>query len=195
MKVAPLVILACILTVVNSQIGGLTFAQAALAGAGGLGAAIAGGAALGGVAAAATNAIFRRGGGNNNRGGRSYYRSYNRRSRYRGRRQAESITIEELAEMDEYDCGKQYLCELTAIQANQFNIQDPLILQLLQSKYAVPKEAEEFKDAVDFGFSVKDPNLCIPRYKSCASGKQTMVSIVQFLRGLQEDVDTHPNSA
>ena len=34
--------------------------------------------------------------------------------------------------MDEYDCGKQYLCELTAIQMAQKNIQDPLVLQLLK---------------------------------------------------------------
>ncbi len=38
--------------------------------------------------------------------------------------------------MDEFDCGKQYLCELTAIQATNKNIQDPLVLALQQVKMA-----------------------------------------------------------
>ena len=42
------------------------------------------------------------------------------------------MSIEDLAEMDDYDCGKQYLCELSAMEAGQHNIQDPLLISLLQ---------------------------------------------------------------
>ena len=38
--------------------------------------------------------------------------------------------------MDEFDCGAQYLCELTAIQASNKDIQDPLVLALQQVKMA-----------------------------------------------------------
>ena len=50
----------------------------------------------------------------------------------RYKRDTGKMSIEELAEMDDYDCGKQYLCELSAMQAGQHNIQDPLLISLLQ---------------------------------------------------------------
>ena len=34
--------------------------------------------------------------------------------------------------MDEYDCGKQYLCEITAMMASANEIHDELILDLIQ---------------------------------------------------------------
>ena len=51
---------------------------------------------------------------------------------HRYKREAGGISIEKLAEMDEYDCGKQYLCEMTAIQATEHNVHDPLLIRLLQ---------------------------------------------------------------
>jgi len=187
MNPSYLLILAGCIAVANSQIGGLSFLQASIAAGGGLAAAVAGGAALGGIAAAATNAVFRRGGGGrNNRGSRSYYRGgYSSRRSYRGKREVEQISLEELAEMDEFDCGKQYLCELTAIQATNKNIQDPLVLALQQNKVTVSPLAAGFKDAVNFGLATKDEYQCSQRYKECKTGKQTMVEIIQFLVGIR----------
>ena len=51
---------------------------------------------------------------------------------FRGKRDVKELSIEDLANMDEYDCGKQYLCEMTALMAAQNNIKDPIVLDLLQ---------------------------------------------------------------
>jgi len=115
-----------------------------------------------------------------------FYRSY------RYKRDTGKMSIEDLAEMDDYDCGKQYLCELSAMQAGQHNIQDPLLISLLQNKTPLAVNLKGFRDAAMFGKYIKDTHQCNQRYKLCASGNNTMVSLVQFLAGMQED-NSHLN--
>jgi len=112
-----------------------------------------------------------------------------RRGARRGKRDVKELSIEDLANMDEYDCGKQYLCEMTALMAAQNNIKDPIVLDLLQT---TEPELESFRMAATFGLSSRDLYRCNRRYKACNSGKQSMISVVKAMAEEQVKMG-HPN--
>jgi len=136
-------------------ITGLSSGTAAIAGLGGVVAAIGAGAILGGLARAAT----RRG----------------KRSVIDDEQIGEQFIFDALSKMDEKDCGKRYVCELAATPIQLLSQSEVTSLLLFQTQQQVdqPEAAKSsFNEAIRLGALTRSPLACERRYATCPTKVQ-----------------------
>jgi len=135
-------------------ITGLSSGTAAIAGLGGVVAAIGAGAILGGLARAAT----RRG----------------KRSVIDDEQIGEQFIFDALSKMDEKDCGKRYVCELAATPIQLLSQSEVTSLLLFQTQQVDQPEAAKssFNEAIRLGALTRSPLACERRYATCPTKVQ-----------------------
>merc|ERR1712203_466132 len=134
-------------------ITGLSSGTAAIAGLGGVVAAIGAGAILGGLARAAT----RRG----------------KRSVIDDEQVGEQFIFDALSKMDELDCGKRYVCELAATPIQLLSQSEVTSLLLFQTQVDQPESAQtSFNEAIRLGALTRNPLACERRYATCPTKTQ-----------------------